>query len=743
MREQITSGAGRARRQGRAGLIAAVALMIAALVAPLALAAPAAQGSATVLRIGYLGDPTGDVANGARLAIDQINGAGGFAGQDGTAYLFELVTLPDAATEGSLRSDVGKLMERDGLVALLGPDDDEVLSPDNIDTLVETGLPILTAATADRLTEDDDTNMLFRIRAPEYAYSAAMVTVLVEELGAESFALVQTNVASTAALASFEDALSGRGITPVHKIQQPDNARLDDHAATLASLQPDIVAMWGPMEDAANLLRQLRDDGWEGRFVYRHADEAARAELFPRDLVDGVLGMNNWVYTYSSRASQIFLREYSVAFNKLPSGLAVAGYDAIWYLRSAVIKFGAAPEQIRDGLLNGNPVALVHGPFHPVDFSNGDLARVSTVYELGPYGGPIVLARFDDLEPLMLDETGAEVVDIPTATPGPPTITPLPSATLEGVWAEVTATALNVRSGPGFDYDRVLQLSEGDLVRVLGATPDYTWLSVQLPNGGLGWINAQYVAIQGDLTTLQFVPVPPTPTTAATSPPNQPDIVIDNVTLQPPQPVPNQPFTAMVTVRNAGGAAAGQFAIAATFQPGGVYASTFVDSLAPGQTAQAQLTATLPGTGVAQVAVIADLNNTVAEFNEDNNQYNITYRADYPLLTQQSNMPLSSGQELDLYNSGNGLADIRWDGTSLSVINSALIGLLGGVAYQDVHYDQLSPSVINNPTGLDSSQVNAGAVMGLFTAEGRRAVLRIDNRSGDQIFISYRVYNAP
>lgn len=739
MREQRVSGAGGPRRRWRMGLIAAVALVIAALIAPLALAAPAAQGSPTTLRIGYLGDPAGDVGNGARLAIDQINGAGGFVGQDGVTYLFELITLPDAATEGSLGSDLGKLIEREGLVALLGPDDEAVLSPDNIDTLVETGLPVLTAVTADRLTADDDTGQIFRIRAPEYVYNWAMVTALVEDLIIESFALVQTDIASTAALASFEAALSDRGITPVEKIQQPDNDRLDEHAVRVASLAPEVVVMWGPAEDAASLLRQLRDEGWEGRFVYRYADEAARAGAFPRDLLNGVLGMNNWVYSYGSRASQIFLRDYSLAFNALPGGLAVAGYDTIWYLRSTVIHFGAAPDEIRDGLLNGNPVTLVQGPFHPIEFSDGDLARVATVYELGPYGGPVVLARFDDREELVLDETGQPVVNIPTPTPGPPTITPLPSATLEGVWAEVTATALNVRSGPGFNYDRVAQVSQGDVLRVLGVNADYTWLLVQIPSGS-GWVDAQYVRVTGNLTTVLPVPIPASPTPGATAAPNQPDIMIESVVLSPAQPVPNQPFSATVMVRNAGGAAAGQFAIAATFQPGGVYTSAFVDSLAPGEAKQVQLSATLSGTGVAQVAIIADLNNTVAEYNEENNQYNITYRADYPFLTQQNNIQLSSGQEWDLFG---GMNDIRWDGASLSVINGALIGLLGGVAYQDAHYDQLSPSVINNPTGLDSSQVNAGVVLGVYTAEGRRAVMRIDNRAGDQIWISYRVYNAP
>jgi len=742
MSEERNSGAGRVPRRWGAGLIAVITLIAATVITPLALAAPGAQDGPTVLRIGYLGDPNGDVANGARLAIDQINGAGGFAGQGGTAYLFELITLPRASSAGSLTSDLSKLLERQGMVALLGPDDEEVLTPDNIQALVESGLPVLTAVTADRLTEDDTTDHIFRIRAPEYVYNVAMVTILIDELAAESFALVQTDIQSTAAFASFEAALGARNILPVDKVQQPDNTRLDDHANRLAALEPEVVVMWGPMADAASLLRQLRDNGWTGRFVYRYADEAARAQVFDRDLVGGVLGMTNWVYSYASRASQIFLREYALVYNKLPSALAVVGYDAVWYLRSAVINFGASPEEIRDGLLNGNPLTLVHGPFHPREFGNGDLARVATIYELGPYGGPQVLARFDDGERLVLDETGVDVVNIPTPTPGPPTITPLPTATLEGVWAEVTATALNVRSGPDFTYDRVAQVRQGDLLRVLGANVDYTWLSVQIPTGAIGWVRTEYVRVSGDLSTIQFVPVPPSPTPGATAAPNQPDIVIDSVVLSPPQPIPNQPFSATVSVRNAGGAAAGQFAVAATFQPGGVYTATFVDSLAAGETKQAVLTATLPGTGIAQVAIIADLNNTVQEFNEDNNQYQITYRVDYPILAQQTNLLLSSGQEWNLDGDG-GPNDIRWDGSSLRVINGAQIGVLGGVAYQDVHYDQLSPAVINNPTGLDASQSNAGVVAGIYTSQGRRAVLRIDNRSGDQIWISYRVYNAP
>ncbi len=728
-------------RHRKVGLLVSV-VVLAGLIVPLALAAPAPQ-AATTLRIGYLGPMTSDTANGAQLAMDQISAAGGITAPDGTNYRFELAALATEPTAETLEVALNELLDQD-LVAILGPDSNSLFTADTLDALVATGLPVLTPATGDTLTTNDAADVLFRTRAPERVYSYALATYLTEDLELSSIALVQSDVESTEALLSFESILQGVGLNVADRIQVADGAALGDEIQRLLDANPEAIVMWGPPRDAATLLENLRDGGWQGQFAYRHADEAARAGLLPRSLVNGVLGVSSWSYAYTNQASRIFLRDYVVAFGEVPGPHAVAAYDAIWFLRAIIRDQGTNPDAIREGLLGSTPRTLVQGTLHPVDYGNGDLIRLAMVYELGPYGGATVLARFDDTQRLSLEDTGEEVAQAgPTPTPGPPTETPFPTATLEGTWLRVTANVLNVRTGPGFNYDRIGQVAEGDLLRVMGSIPDYSWMLVDF-RGGVGWVKTEYAELTGNLADVPVnVSIPPTPTAAATQPPTlppNPDIVIDTVVLQPSQPVPNQPFTATVTVRNAGGGAAGRFAIAATFQPGEVYTATHVEGLAAGQSVQAQLTGTLTGTGVFQVGVIADLNKEVQELNEDNNVYNVTYRADYALFAQQSGLQLSSGSEWDLYG---GTPDIQWDGYNIGMRNGAKVGILSGVTYENVTYDTIAPAVVTNTTGLTTEQVNPGVVIGLLTAEGHRAAMRIDNRQGETIWVSYRVYNGP
>jgi branched-chain amino acid transport system substrate-binding protein len=716
------------------------ALLLVGLAVPLALASPDRQ-DANVLRIGYLGAATSPAANGARLAMDQIDAAGGVPAPDGTTYRFELVPLAVAPEADTLASGIEKLV-RQNVVAILGPDDSALFTAENIQALLDTQLPILTPATVDSLTDNDATDSIFRIRAPERVYSYALATYLTQDLGLQSIALVQTDVESTEALLSFEATLGTLGLNPADKIQTPGGDALDEPASRLLQANPEAVVMWGRAEDAANLLRQLRDGGWGGQFAYRYAEEAARAGVLPDSLAEGVLGVNSWSYAYPGRATRIFLLDYVLAFGEVPTPLSVAAYDAVWYARAVIGTAGIEPAALREGLIGATPRTLVQGTLHPIEFANGDLARLAMVYQLGPYGAPTALAYFDDTQRLNMEDAGQPVAQVPTNTPPPgtPTLTPFPTATLEGTWVRVTVNALNVRSGPGFNYDKIGQVDLGDLLRVLGTVPDYTWMLVDFA-GGVGWVKTEYTEVSGDLASVAFPPIPPTPTPAATltpSLPPSPDIVIDSVVLNPAQPVPNQQFTATVMVRNAGGGAAGTFAVAATFQPGDVYLATHVEGLAGGQSGQAVLTGVLTGTGAYQIGVVADLNKEVQELNEDNNVFNISYRADYPVFVENTGIQINAETGWDLYGGTN---DFRWDGYNIAMRNGSQIGVLAGYTYETAHYDILTPGVVNNTTGLTTEQVNPGAVYGFYTAEGRRAVMRVDNRQGQTIWISYRVYN--
>jgi ABC-type branched-subunit amino acid transport system substrate-binding protein len=724
---------------GRATAVILATLLIANLAIPLVSAAPAAQ-TAGAIRLGYLGMAGSDTANGAQLAINEINAIGGITAPDGSIHQLELVTLSSELTLDTFASALKELTAQDVSV-LLGPDSNDLITPDTIQALVDTRLPTLTPATGDSLTDVDTTNYIFRTRAPEHVYSYALGTYLVEDLGFRSIAVVQTQVEYTEALTSFETALNNAGVTVSDRIQLPGGDTLLDQVDRLMNLDPQAIVMWGTYQDADVLLQALRDRGWTGTFAYRLADEAARAGVLPDKLADKTIGVNSWIYSEQTDATRIFLRDYVVNYGEVPGPLAVAAYDSVWFLRGVVRNKGVDPAAIRLGLLESGPQTLVQGVLHPIEFGNGDLSRNAVVYQLGKHGGPVALARFDDTTRLGAGG-GAEATPTPEATPLPQE-TPLPTATLEGAWVRVTANVLNVRTGPGFDYDRIGQVEAGDQFRILGAIADYSWLLIDY-NGGVGWVKSEFVEILGDIATVSIIQAPPSPTpafTATSSLPPNPDLVIDTVVLSPPQPIPGQPFTATVTIRNAGGGAAGRFAVAATWEPGSVYTSAFVEGLAGGQTTQVQLSATLTGTGVFQVAVVADLNNDVPELDEKNNNYNITYRVDYPILKSENGKQLNVNDSLGL-DPGK---DLLWDGANIVMGNGAKIGQLSGVTYENVNYDMLAPDLVSyNSTGFGADKVKAGALFAVITSESHRAVMRIDNvQSGGSLWVTYRTYNAP
>lgn len=379
-----------------------VALIAGLIAAPVGAAPPARQ---TALRIGYLGLANSEGANGAQLAIDQINGAGGFTAADGTAYLLELITLAAPPTAETLTNNLTALQAQD-VVAVLGPETGATLTAANLESLINTGLPVLTGAVADTLTDNDTADVIFRVRAPSRVYSEALAAYMTGDLGLTAIALVSTDPEAAEALSDFEQALGAQGIRAAGKLQLPNATFLEDQAQGLIALNPEALAMWGPPEDALALLMLLRESGWTGQFAYRHADEAARAGTLPDELAEGVLGVSCWSYAYTDRASRVFLDDYLVTFGVVPGPLSAAMYDAVWALRAAMVSEGTGVEAIRAGLLSLAPIELVQGVLRPAAFANGDIARMAMVYVLGPGGGPTVVTVFDDTQRQTLVDVG-------------------------------------------------------------------------------------------------------------------------------------------------------------------------------------------------------------------------------------------------------------------------------------------------------------------------------------------------
>lgn len=114
----------------------------------------------------------------------------------------------------------------------------------------------------------------------------------------------------------------------------------------------------------------------------------------------------------------------------------------------------------------------------------------------------------------------------PSSTPEPPTSTPFPatatataaateaaSATAElEVWITADGGNLNIRRGPGTEYNVVGFLTRGSRAAVLGKNEDGDWLYLEIPGkpGTFGWVSSAstFSDVDGPAAQLPLTPYP-------------------------------------------------------------------------------------------------------------------------------------------------------------------------------------------------------------------------------------------
>ena len=79
------------------------------------------------------------------------------------------------------------------------------------------------------------------------------------------------------------------------------------------------------------------------------------------------------------------------------------------------------------------------------------------------------------------------------------TLTPTPSP------KGIATTGVNLRAGPGTNFDKVGGLKEGDTVEILGKTSIGEWYQAKLSLGEVAWIAAAYVSTQSDINAIPTV----------------------------------------------------------------------------------------------------------------------------------------------------------------------------------------------------------------------------------------------
>src|SRR5262249_33730520 len=116
---------------------------------------------------------------------------------------------------------------------------------------------------------------------------------------------------------------------------------------------------------------------------------------------------------------------------------------------------------------------------------------------------------------IIVRQTAGQVTN-PAGSPAFLTASPTSDATCR-VRAD---TNVNLRSGPGINYDAICTPAVWSTAFIVGTTQDRSWWAVNA-NGLSGWVSAAFTTQLGVCANIILVPIPPSPTVA----PGQPAFV--------------------------------------------------------------------------------------------------------------------------------------------------------------------------------------------------------------------------
>ena len=316
--------------------------------------------SSDVIKVGEFASLTGKEATfgtssheGTVLAVEEINAAGGVLGKK-----MELLTEDNLSKAGESATVVSKLIDRDGVVAILG----EVASSRSLEAAYicqQSKIPMISpSSTNPKVTETGD--YIFRVCFIDPFQGTVMANFASKTLKAKKVA-VFTDVKSdySKGLAKyFKEGFrkSGGEIS----VELDFNGGDKDFKAQLTAIKaaaPDAVFVPGYYTDAALICIQAKQlglnvplfggDGWEAEDLIK----------IGKDAVEGNYFSTHYHPEVSSPKSKQFVENYRKRFKnqdgspKSPDAMAALGYDSAMILAEAMKRAATTDgAKVRDAL---------------------------------------------------------------------------------------------------------------------------------------------------------------------------------------------------------------------------------------------------------------------------------------------------------------------------------------------------------------------------------------------------------
>ena len=303
------------------------------------------DGEKTV-RLGLIGPMTGDYANygtstrdGAQIAVDEINEAGGVNG-----YTFVLDTQDSQGDPDSAVSAYGKLMDN-GMNVSLGC----VLSGEAqsvITAALEDGILIVTPTSSAKACIEGNPNA-FRVCFNDPAQGTASADYIADNnLGTKIAVFYQSDIDYSAGLYetfAAEAAVKGLEIVEEQTFTAGSNTDFSTQINAIRDSGCELVFLPIYAAEAATFLTQAAGKLDGITFFGCDGMDGIQTKVSDTSLIEGLMMLTPFAADAEDAATQSFVEKYVPVHGTEPDQFAADGYDAVYIVKAAMEQCGKTP----------------------------------------------------------------------------------------------------------------------------------------------------------------------------------------------------------------------------------------------------------------------------------------------------------------------------------------------------------------------------------------------------------------
>jgi len=311
--------------------------------------------AADVVKIGFLGDLTGDTASygqntleGMKMAAEKLNAAGGVLGKQ-----VQIVEADHRYDKAEAANIVQKFVNEDKVSAIVG---------DPTTGITKATAPISNAGEVVQIsagsTGPDVVEIgpyIFRNTLLDSVGGPATMDYIINELGYKNVALITSvnNDFSVGLSKIFKDAIiaDGGNIVIEESVQDGDTD-FSGQVSNIKAKNPDVIVFSGYYTEGGLIMKEVRKQGMSD--VVMVGGDGLQSPTFWElggQAVEGSISYCGFSPEQPTDETAKFIEEFKTKFNKDPDLFDAQGYDAVNILAAAMEKAKSAdPKVYRDAL---------------------------------------------------------------------------------------------------------------------------------------------------------------------------------------------------------------------------------------------------------------------------------------------------------------------------------------------------------------------------------------------------------